>query len=215
MGFVLAKIMIKKGDRFNRLTAVKFIRRDKKSNQYWLFKCDCGGEKIIFLTSVKFGRTKSCGCLIIEKKTIHGMRYANIYTIWASMCKRCNNKNNKDYKNYGGRGIKICESWEKFENFYADMGERPKDRSLDRINNDGNYCKENCRWATRKEQVNNKRTNHLLTYKGKTQNITQWSKELGINKSTIRQRILRGWGIGKTLNFGNLLKSQGFKIIKE
>ena len=121
------------------------------------------------------------------------------YVSWYGMKTRCFNKNYKDYKYYGGRGIKVCNSWMKFENFFEDMGERPEGKTLDRIDNNGNYCKENCYWATRKEQANNRRSNRYLTYKGKTQNVSEWAEELNINKNDISNRLNLGWKIERIL----------------
>ena len=187
---------IKRGNRYNKLVAVKFHHRDKKSELYWLFKCDCGNEKVILVSSVKRGDTKACGCL----NRIHGMTKTKTHKSWTGMRARCLNKNNSNYKNYGGRGITVCDRWLKgFENFYKDMDECPKGKSLDRIDNDGNYEPKNCRWATPKEQSNNSRFNRFLTCNGKTQNITQWAEELNINYSTLYSRLKRGWNIEKVL----------------
>ena len=115
---------------------------------------------------------------------------------------RCLDPNCKGYKYWGGRGIKICPEWlgkNGFENFYADMGERPAGKTLDRKNNDGNYCKKNCRWATSKEQNNNKRDNRLITYKNKTQTIAQWARELNLKYYIIYNRLRNGWSIKKAL----------------
>lgn len=183
------KDIIKRGDKYGRLTAIKFNHQDKNANKYWLFRCSCGNEKVILVVSVKNGNTRSCGCLRKERATAHGMAGTRTYDIWAGMKERCNNKQKKEYKHYGGRGIKVCNHWNKFENFYKDMGKAPEHMSIDRINNNGNYEPNNCRWATGIEQANNRRSNHLLTYKGKTQTITQWAGEIGINKITLSGRI--------------------------
>jgi len=187
--------IIKKGDKYNRLTAIKFSHRDKRGHQYWLFKCDCGNENVILVSNVKRGTTKACGCLL---KT-HGMHGTKTYWSWAAMKDRCLNKNNPEYKHYGGRGIKVCNEWVKFENFYKDMGECPPNKTLDRIDNSKGYYKENCRWANLKEQNNNKRTNHLITYKGKTQTISQWARELNLGYKCLSHRINRGWKIERAL----------------
>ena len=198
---------IKTGDKYNKLTAVKFSHRNKKYQSYWLFKCICGKEKNICVNNVKNGGTKSCGCIKKEQdlknlnSVKHGMTETKIYRTWAAMKRRCLNKNNARYKDYGGRGIKVCEEWLEFENFFGDMGDKPKGKSLDRIDNNGNYCKENCRWADIFTQMNNTRRNHLLTYERKTQTIAQWSEELGINSMIILYRINKGWSIKKTFNF--------------
>ncbi len=107
-----------------------------------------------------------------------GKRKYRLYPIWSSMRSRCNCKTSQFYKNYGGRGIKVCARWESFVNFANDLGTPKKGMTLDRIDVNGNYCPENCRWATRKEQAYNRRNTRKLTYKGKTQNIEQWCKEL-------------------------------------
>jgi len=182
---------MKKGDKYNFLKAVEFIKKDNCYRKYWKFKCKCGKEKIIRVDSVLKGKVKSCGCYNKERHTKHGKYNSPIYRVWRSMKDRCLNKNHLAYGEYGGRGINICEKWIKFEGFYEDMGDRPTNKSLDRIDNDKGYYKENCKWSTQKEQSNNKRNNHLITFKGKTQNVTQWSEELGINRETLYGRINR------------------------
>lgn len=126
------------------------------------------------------------------KKT-HGLRDVPEYGVWAGMRNRCLNPKVRCYPRYGGRGIKVCERWAKFENFYLDMGPRPLGTSLDRIDVDGDYSPQNCKWATQKEQQNNKRNNRLLTLNGKTQNSTQWAHEVGLPRHVIKQRIKLGW----------------------
>ncbi len=132
------------------------------------------------------------------------MKDIRMHKNWSDMKQRCFNKNNPRYKDWGGRGITICKRWMKFENFLADMGERPKGKSLDRIDNNGNYCKENCRWATRKEQQNNTRQNRIITYKGKTQNLTQWAKELKIDRQKLTNMINSGKSMEKVIHRTNL-----------
>ena len=126
---------------------------------------------------------------------------SRIYKVWSGMKSRCKNKNNPAYKNYGGRGITYGIRWEEFAEFYDDMGASyQQGLTLDRVENNGSYCKENCRWATMQEQANNTRRNRMLEWKGKKQTIPQWARELGIKRSTIAQRFyVYGWSIEKSL----------------
>ena len=196
------------GQKFGRLLVIKKMDNNKWGSCRWLCVCDCGKEKIIRDSHLKSGHTKSCGCLhkekLIKRLTKHGhntrIKISKTYNSWLSMIQRCTNPKNKNYKHYGDRGIKVCNRWLKFENFLTDMGEHPgKGYSIDRINNNGNYCKSNCRWATEKEQHRNKRDNHLETYKGKTQCLREWSEEFGINYYVLWSRLNRGWSIEKAL----------------
>lgn len=122
------------------------------------------------------------------------------YRAWAQMMTRCNNPNADKYAYYGGRGIKVCDRWQKFENFLADMGVKPsKGHSVERKNNDGDYCPENCRWATKKEQSSNRRSNTLVTYQGRTQTLKQWAEEIGMKYATLHARIsIRGWSVERS-----------------
>lgn len=121
------------------------------------------------------------------------------YDSWAHMKGRCLNPNDDRFSSYGGRGITVCERWMLFENFLADMGERPEGLSIDRIDNDGNYEPSNCRWATASQQMNNRRTNHFLEHGGQRKTVTEWSRNLGVSHEVIRTRIRRGWDVDAAL----------------
>lgn len=189
----------KKGDTFFRLKVLSYSH-NKKYYVYLNTRCKCGSLLKVREDSLLSGNTKSCGCLASEMATLrftkHGMspsgKTTRTYASWSSMVQRCTNPKNKAYKKYGGRGIKICGKWKTFLGFYKDMGERSiGDYSLDRINNDGNYCKSNCRWATRIEQANNKSTN--VKYKGET--AKEASVRLGGGRGLVAVRIKKGWDI--------------------
>ena len=187
------------GQRFNKLTAIKFSHNGN-SGAYWEFLCDCGKIKIIRLSCVKDNTTKSCGCYKRNLRIKHGLYNSSIYSCWNHMINRCNNKDDHNYKNYGGRGIKICDEWLKIENFYKDMGDCPKNMTLDRINNDGNYCKENCRWATKKQQNRNYRRNRLIIFNGEKKCLIEWAEIYGIEPHTLSKRLKKGWPLHKAFN---------------
>lgn len=149
------------GQRFGRLVVLRRLGSAKYGESTWLCRCDCSKNKVILGHSLRQGLTKSCGCLQRERasqtKKKHGASTTETYYIWAGMRTRCKNPKATPYKNYGGRGISVCERWNSFDNFLADMGERPPGLSIDRIDNDGNYEPDNCRWATQSEQTGNQR----------------------------------------------------------
>lgn len=193
------------GTRFSRLevmSAANPVRRsDGRLSSYSLCKCDCGNEITVINKSLRMKRTQSCGCLGIESRknanTTHGQSRRGLksreYEIWAGMLSRVSNPKHKNYKNYGGRGITVCERWKSFENFILDMGQRPHGNlSLDRIDVNGNYEPQNCRWATCAQQANNTRCNRRIIIDGKSHTLAEWSKLSGVSIGTIHSRLARG-----------------------
>jgi hypothetical protein len=197
------------GQKFGRLTVQELSGRDNYRQIMWNCACDCGNTKRIKGSSLRSGATKSCGCYNREQSKkaniTHGQlkdrSMSSVYSRWHGMIQRCSNPKCKAYKHYGGRGIKVCPRWlESFENFYEDMGDHPLGMSLDRKDNDGDYCKENCRWATQVEQRSNMRSNVWIDYKGETKTRTQWAHRLGMSVETLRGRLNRlGWSIERAL----------------
>jgi hypothetical protein len=193
---------MKCGDVFGNWTAI----RKSDVPGYWLLKCGCGSERLAFASNVKSGASKSCGCwsraMISASKLTHGKSNTRTYRIWANMLTRCTNEKCNAYSRYGGRGITVCDDWRRFEGFLSDMGEAPAEMSLDRKDNNAGYSRENCRWASRKQQGRNTRVNRLLKFEGITLPMSAWSEQLGIPQSTILNRLKRNWPIEDVLRQG-------------
>ncbi len=183
------------GNKYGRLTVLQRIRKHPKKT-HWLCQCECGNKTVTEGYYLKTGHTASCGCQrsisAINTKTIHGYHDTPTYRTWRAMLNRCNLHSQQNYYLYGGRGIRVCDRWRKFEKFLADMGEKPKGMTIDRVDNDGNYESGNCQWATPKQQSNNSRHNRVVSLFGRRQNLQQWLDELNIPKSTVYSRLYRG-----------------------
>lgn len=186
------------GQTFGRLVVVSYVGRDSLRT-LWNCLCSCGNEKVISTIGLRHSRTQSCGCYHWERfhasHTTHGMCDTPTYHTWAAMIQRCTNPKTENYARYGGRGITVCESWLKFDAFFADMGERPKGKTLDRKDNDKGYSPENCRWATDHEQRRNTGRTRMITWSGKTQTAKEWAAELQIAYSTLISRLRMGWSV--------------------
>lgn len=195
------------GKRFGRLVAIREKGRDSRGAIIWECKCDCGNITQVTTYRLTKGIIKSCGCyqrdITKELFTSHNMSRTRLYKIWQDMKARCNNSNTPYYHKYGGRGISVCAEWNTFEPFrdWALANGYQENLTIDRIDVNGNYEPNNCRWITNQEQQNNKRTSHFLTYNGKTQTITEWGKELGIKPKTLQSRIMDyHWSVEKSIN---------------
>lgn len=181
------------------LIGERFGIPDKKGRSILHIRCKCICGKIMIRQYWSAIKNRSCGCLtqqtLRERFSVHGLSKTNTYTIWYGMIRRCCDQKHKDYKSYGLRGISVSVEWRNsFETFFRDMGERPKGLSLDRIDPTGDYSKENCRWATSKEQSRNKRCNKILTIDGISKTASEWSEADGAARyATIIWRSSRGW----------------------
>lgn len=180
------------------------------------FICECGNRFISYINDIKSGHTKSCGCSHSKYKK-HGMakegRVSSEYHTYQNMIARCYNPLQTGYKNYGGRGITVCDRWlESFENFFEDMGFKPSPaHSINRIKNELGYSKENCEWATQKEQMSNTRRNLKITFNGLTKTVTDWSIETGIDKTTLAVRYKKGMDMESVFYKGHLQQRQNAK----
>lgn len=197
------------GQRFERLTAIAAAQHTGRRG-YWVCRCDCGNETIVRGDHLRTGRTRSCGCLhselakqrLLDRGSIHvthGASDTRAYQVWLGMRQRCNNPNSRFFSYYGGRGIRVCERWTAFENFLADMGQPGPGETLDRVDNNGDYEPGNCRWASRREQQNNRRVNRLVTMKGEQHTIAEWARIVGIHYNTMAQRIDAGMSVDEVL----------------
>lgn len=193
-----------KGVRFGFLVALEELPSDyskkNKAIRNILCICNCGNKRSYRLAMLRYGHTKSCGCIKQSEESrrnqsirarTHGMTDTVEFKTWVAMKKRCTNPSYKNYPLYGGRGITVCKEWyDSFETFYKDLGPRPSPKhSIDRIDVNGNYEPSNCKWSTNKEQSRNKRNNHNVTYNGETKCISAWAEQLGIRKDTLRLRL--------------------------
>ena len=181
------------GQRFGKLVVIEraFVRKKKV---YWKCQCDCGEVRYHFTDTLLRGNAKSCGCGYRK----HELSHSGLWNVFYGMRKRCLNPLAHGYENYGGRGIKVCDEWLEKDGFikfkeWALANGYEKGLSLDRIDNNGNYEPSNCRWATDREQANNRRNNVLVTYKGETHTISEWAKKTGLKESCIRYRFHHGW----------------------
>lgn len=203
-----------KGKRVGILTVVEYVGSNKEGRALWLCECDCGNTCVLPSTTLSRTMKTHCGCQTkklmskaatkrIEDRgmTAHGDSNSRLYRVFISMIDRCERKGHVQYANYGGRGIKVCEEWRHDYSAFRewalasgyDDGAAHGKCTIDRIDPDGDYSPTNCRFTSMVEQNNNKRNNRLVTIDGKTQSVTQWCRELGLNSKTVNSRIHMGW----------------------
>lgn len=178
------------GQRFGKLTAIAKSHQSGRIT-FWEYRCDCGNTKVAPSALVCNDHIRDCGCVVASHE----------YTCWKSMKRRCNNPNSTGYENYGGRGIKVCPEWNNsFDAFLLHIGPSPTPKhTIERLDNSADYVPGNVRWATRKEQANNRRTNRLITHNGETMNTKQWADRLGVRKTVISNRLRLGWSDERTV----------------
>ena len=188
------------GQTFGRLTVIaegKTRESDNKRKQYyWLCQCSCGSQpKEINQNSLLSGEIISCGCYHSEHNHEygfkHGMSHTRIYTIWSGMIQRCCNPNAKNYPRYGGRGITVCEEWKEFKKFYewSKISGYSDNLTIERLDNNGNYCPENCTWITKQKQMRNTRRNHYIKYNDEELTLTEWARKFDMNVETLRYQV--------------------------
>lgn len=196
----MKKILIEKGQRHGRLNVIGEAVSTGRDRMVFV-ECDCGKSFDVRLASLRSHKTKSCGCLNRENQTNNARKHGHntrksgpsrTYYTWSAMIQRCTNPKDKSYGRYGAKGIKVSENWLKFENFLADMGEKPDNLTLERIDGKKGYNKENCKWATILDQGKNRSSVHWIEFEGKRMTARDWAKEIGLDEDTIYKRIKRG-----------------------
>lgn len=200
---------LKIGTKYNRLLILAYLEKAGPRNKsIYRCLCDCGVEKTVERFDLINGKITSCGCAHRERARelnkihcyTHGQAHTRAYKTWLSMKARCLVKTHIAYDRYGGRGIKICSKWaNSFEAFYKDMGQPGTGQSIERKANNGHYEPGNCRWATAKEQAGNRCNNYHITWQGRTQILSKWAEETGLNGTVISNRIKKGWTIEDAL----------------
>ena len=198
------------GEKFGRLTAIRYTGRKTipGGNAIWEFRCDCGKIVERPRSRLKSSNVPSCGCYKEERagklNKTHGGRHERLYLVWMDMRRRCYDKKDDAYSRYGGRGIKVCEEWNDYAMFRDwanktgyDPNAKRQQCTIDRIDTNGNYCPENCRWVDAKVQSNNRRSNKLIDIDGRTRTLKQWAEELNLNYQLVCKRLAAGWDVDK------------------
>ncbi len=199
----MPKLIDLTGRKFGGWTVLNRASSAKRQTR-WKCRCACGKIRLCSGGNLRGGLSLQCKVCSnrakAAKATRHGMSNTRLYYAWFGMIQRCENPANKSYAYYGRRGITVCERWHRFEDFYADMGDRPPGYTLDRKDNDGPYCKENCRWVSRKTQMRNTRTNRFVTFNGQRRTVAEWAEVQGGNSRTLWDGLKRhGWDMAAYL----------------
>ncbi len=193
-------IQIAIGSRYGRLIVMSRASTPPGLGQHCSCRCDCGAMAVVRAADLKRGTTRSCGCLQIDARYTHGRYASGEYRSWYAMKQRCLNPRSTAYSYYGERGITLDPAWQAFEAFFKDMGPRPtSNHSLERLDNNGPYNKQNCCWALRYQQSRNTRRNRWITFNDRTMVLEDWAKNVGLTSDTILRRFNRGWSIERAL----------------
>lgn len=193
-----------RGRTFGRLTPLRYAGRHKNRGALWECRCACGAVHVVRSSSLVAGEIRSCGCLWIarqgDRARKHGGKNSKLYSVWQGMRRRCGSLKADPKRAYFARGIRVCDRWKDFENFRNDMGDPPSaSHSIDRIDNNGPYAPENCRWATRDQQFANTRRNRFIEFDGQRMTIAEWAKVTGLRPKTIASRLRYGWVVSDAL----------------
>lgn len=193
----MGKVIDRTGQRYGKLTVIRPNDSPDAKKATCLCRCDCGVEKAVRVKLLVGGGSKSCGCarLINARAAVatHGLSATPLYHLWQTMRQRCENPKAEGFERYGGRGIRVCDRWQSFSKFVSDMPPRPEGMSIERIDNDGDYEPDNCRWATRLEQAHNMRTNRRISVNGVSLTSAEWSRRLGAFHTLVANRLRLGW----------------------
>lgn len=195
------RLIDRTGEVYGRLRVISRAPNANASdtNARWNCKCECGRMVLAYGQDLKKGKVKSCGCLNAQRIYRHGYSRTAVYNVWKQILQRCENPKSPSYGNYGERGITVDPRWRDFLAFLEDMGEPPAGATIDRRDNSAGYSKENCRWVSYQENLNNKRDNRVLALNGRKQTVTQWAEELGVSREALFGRLRRGWTAERTL----------------
>lgn len=194
------------GKRYGNLEVIKLVVDEPGKKKKWLCKCDCGNVCIVAGSNLRNGHTKSCiECghkVVAKKKTVHGETGTKLYLVWRAVLNRCENPKSKSYCDYGKRGIHLCEEWHNPKIFFdwAHKSGYEDGLEIDRINVNGDYCPENCRWITKQENANNKRNNKVVEYAGEKKTLAEWARFYNVNYKNLSRNLKKGYTLIEAVN---------------